>query len=63
MRRVRWDRPVGGRRSELCQRVFRACERASLGRSQGKTLVRAVSALAVARVEAEVLGRIEDEFD
>jgi hypothetical protein len=34
-----------------------------LGRSQGKTLVRAVSALAVARVESEVLGRIEDEFD
>lgn len=34
-----------------------------LGRSQGKTLVRAVSALAVARVESEVLGRIEDDFD
>lgn len=34
-----------------------------LGRSQGKTLVRAISALAVARVESEVLGRIEDEFD
>ena len=34
-----------------------------LGRSQGKTLVRALSALAVARVESEVLGRIEDEFD
>ncbi len=34
-----------------------------LGRSQGKTLLRAVSALAVARVESEVLGRIEDEFD
>ena len=33
-----------------------------LGRSQGKTLVRAVSALAVARVESEVLGRIEDEL-
>lgn len=33
-----------------------------LGRSQGKTLVRAISALAVARVESEVLGRIEDEF-
>lgn len=33
-----------------------------LGRSQGKTLVRAVSALAVARVESEVLGRIEDDF-
>ncbi|MEO8197585.1 MAG: hypothetical protein ABI689_12795 [Thermoanaerobaculia bacterium] len=34
-----------------------------LGRSQGKTLVRAVSALAVARVESEVLGRIEHDFD
>ncbi len=34
-----------------------------LGRSQGQTLVRAVSALAVSRVESEVLGRIEDEFD
>ncbi|MEO7794204.1 MAG: hypothetical protein ABIV06_05465 [Thermoanaerobaculia bacterium] len=34
-----------------------------LGRSQGKTLVRALSALAVARVESEVLGRIEDELD
>lgn len=34
-----------------------------LGRSQGRTLVRAVSALAVARVESEVLGRIEDEID
>lgn len=33
-----------------------------LGRSQGKTLVRAISALAVARVESEVLGRIEDEL-
>lgn len=32
-----------------------------LGRSQGQTLVRAVSALAVARVESEVLGRIEDD--
>ena len=34
-----------------------------LGRSQGKTLLRAVSALAVARVEAEVLDRIESDID
>lgn len=34
-----------------------------LGRSQGKTLVRAISALAVARVESEFLGRIEDDID
>jgi hypothetical protein len=34
-----------------------------LGRSQGKTLLRAVSALAVARVEAEVLDRIESDAD
>lgn len=34
-----------------------------LGRSQGKTLVRALSALAVARVEAEVLDRIEGDLD
>lgn len=33
-----------------------------LGRSQGKLLLRAVSALAVARVESEVLGRIEDDL-
>lgn len=33
-----------------------------LGRSQGKTLVRALSALAVAHVESEVIGRIEDEL-
>ncbi len=33
-----------------------------LGRSQGRTLLRAISALAVARVEAEVLSRIEDDF-
>ncbi len=33
-----------------------------LGRTQGKLLLRAVSALAVARVESEVLGRIEDEL-
>lgn len=34
-----------------------------LGRSQGKTLVRAISALAVARVESEVLDRIEADVD
>ena len=34
-----------------------------IGRSQGKTLLRAVSALAVARVEAEVLDRIESDID
>lgn len=34
-----------------------------LGRSQGKTLVRAISALAVARVESEVLDRIEADID
>lgn len=33
-----------------------------LGRSQGRTLLRALSALAVARVEAEVLTRIEDDL-
>ena len=33
-----------------------------LGRSQGQTLVRAFSALAVARVESEVLSRIEDDL-
>ncbi len=34
-----------------------------LGRSQGRKLLTALSALAVARVESEVLGRIEDELD
>lgn len=34
-----------------------------LGRSQGRTLVRAISALAVARVEAEVLDRFADDLD
>lgn len=33
-----------------------------LGRSQGRTLLRAISTLAVARVEAEVLGRIENDL-
>ncbi|MBP9146310.1 MAG: hypothetical protein KBI44_17665 [Thermoanaerobaculia bacterium] len=33
-----------------------------LGRSQGRTLLSALSALAVARVEAEVLTRIEDDL-
>ena len=33
-----------------------------LGRSQGSTLLRAISTLAVARVEAEVLTRIEDDL-
>jgi len=33
-----------------------------LGRSQGRTLVRALSTLAVARVEAEVLGQIENDL-
>jgi len=33
-----------------------------LGRSQGRKLLTALSALAVARVESEVLGRIEDDL-
>jgi hypothetical protein len=33
-----------------------------LGRGQGRTLLRAISTLAVARVEAQVLGLVEDDL-